>query len=161
MKAVVQRVRQGSVEIAGRIHAAIGKGLVVLLGVEKGDTEADADFLAKKIAELRLFPAADGKMNLAAPAVGGSALVVSQFTLAADCRKGRRPSFATAAPPDEASRLYDYFVRKLGEFDLPVKTGVFQADMLVRIDNDGPVTFILQSRSLPACSRDCHASCDN
>ena len=146
MKIVVQRVTQASVEIAGRMHAAIGKGMVVLLGVEKGDSEADADFLAKKIAELRMFEDADGKMNLPASEVGGAALVVSQFTLCADCRKGRRPSFDAAAPPDAAEKLYEYFVAKLSELDVPVKTGVFQAEMLVHIDNDGPVTFILDTR---------------
>jgi len=146
MKAVVQRVTQASVEIDGRMHCAIGKGMVVLLGVEKGDGQSDADFLARKIAELRIFEDAAGKMNLPAGEVGGAALVVSQFTLCGDCRKGRRPSFDAAAPPDAAQVLYEYFAARLQEFDVPVKTGVFQAEMLVRIDNDGPVTFILESR---------------
>jgi D-tyrosyl-tRNA(Tyr) deacylase len=146
VRAVVQRVTQGSVEIDGRIHSAVGKGVVVLLGVEAGDSEKDADFLAGKIAGLRIFEDANGKMNLAAGDVGAMALVVSQFTLCGDCRKGRRPSFDKAAQPDEADRLYQYFVSKLREHDIPVKTGVFQAKMLVHIDNDGPVTLIIDSR---------------
>ncbi len=146
MKAVVQRVTQASVAIDGRIHSAIGRGVVVLLGVEVGDSEKDADFLAKKIGGLRVFEDADGKMNLSAREVGGAALVVSQFTLCGDCRKGRRPSFDKAAPPDEANALYEYFVAKLGEHDVSVKTGVFQAEMIVHIDNDGPVTLIIDSR---------------
>jgi len=146
MKAVVQRVTQASVEIDGRIHSAIGRGMVVLLGVEVGDTTADADFLARKIAELRIFEDADGKMNLSAGDAGGSALVVSQFTLCADCRKGRRPSFISAAPPAVATELYEHFTAKLAEAGIPVKTGVFQAHMLVHIDNDGPVTFVLEDK---------------
>ncbi|HUU69103.1 MAG TPA: D-aminoacyl-tRNA deacylase [Planctomycetota bacterium] len=148
MKAVVQRVTQASVEIGGRIHSAIGRGMVVLLGVEQADTSADADFLAKKIAELRMFEDADGKMNVSAADAGGSALVVSQFTLCADCRKGRRPSFISAAPPNVATELYEHFVAKLAEFDVPVKTGIFQAKMLVHIDNDGPVTFVVDTSHL-------------
>ncbi|NQT20473.1 MAG: D-tyrosyl-tRNA(Tyr) deacylase [Planctomycetes bacterium] len=145
MRTVVQRVTQASVEIDGRIHSAIGRGVVVLLGVEVGDSEKDADFLANKIAGLRIFEDADGKMNLAAGQVGAMALVVSQFTLCGNCRKGRRPSFDKAAQPDEADRLYQYFVSRLLEHDIPVKTGVFQAEMLVHIDNDGPVTLIIDS----------------
>ncbi len=146
MKAVVQRVTQASVAIDGRIHSAIGRGVVVLLGVEVGDSEKDADFMAKKIGGLRVFEDADGKMNLSAREVGGAALVVSQFTLCGDCRKGRRPSFDKAAPPDEANALYEYFVAKLSGHDISVKTGVFQAEMIVHIDNDGPVTLIIDSR---------------
>ena len=146
MKAVVQRVTQASVEIGGRIHSAIGKGIVILLGVAAGDSEKDADFLANKIGGLRIFEDAAGKMNLSAAEVGGAALVVSQFTLCGDCRKGRRPSFDKAAPPDEADRLYQHFVSKLREHDISVKTGVFQAEMLVHIDNDGPVTLIIESK---------------
>jgi len=146
VKAVVQRVTGASVEIDGRIHSAIGKGLMVLLGVEAGDSEKDADFLAKKIGGLRIFEDAAGKMNLSAADVGGAALVVSQFTLCGDCRKGRRPSFDRAAPPDEARRLYRHFVSKLGEHDISVKSGVFRAEMLVHIDNDGPVTLIIESK---------------
>jgi len=146
MKAVVQRVTQASVEIAGQIHSAIGRGMVILLGVEAGDSEKDADYLANKIGGLRIFEDDAGKMNLSAHDVGGAALVVSQFTICGDCRKGRRPSFDRAAPPDEADRLYEYFAVKLRQHDLSVKTGVFQARMLVRIDNDGPVTLLLESR---------------
>ena len=146
MKAVVQRVSLASVEIDGRIHAAIGKGIVVLLGVESGDADSDADWLAGRIGGLRIFEDDAGKMNLAAADAGGAALVVSQFTLCADCRKGRRPSFDAAAPPDEARRLYERFAAKLREAGLSVKTGVFQAHMIVHIDNDGPVTFAIDSR---------------
>jgi len=148
MKAVVQRVAQASVQIDDRIHAAIGKGMVVLLGVETGDTAADADRLAAKIAAMRFFEDAAGKMNLAAAELAGAALVVSQFTLCADVRRGRRPSFVNAAPAAVAKSLYERFADQLREAGLSVKTGVFQAEMLVRIDNDGPVTFVLDTRCL-------------
>jgi D-tyrosyl-tRNA(Tyr) deacylase len=145
MKGVIQRVSTAKVEVGGETVGRIGKGLLVLLGVEKGDGERDADWLAEKIASLRIFEDQAGKMNLSLRETGGAILAVSQFTLAGNCAKGRRPSFDTAAPPAEANRLYDYFVGKLRETGLPVETGVFQAMMQVELVNDGPVTFILES----------------
>jgi D-tyrosyl-tRNA(Tyr) deacylase len=117
---------------------------MILLGVEKGDAEAQAGWLVDKICGLRMFYDADGKMNLPVKDIGGSLLVVSQFTLAGNCNKGRRPSFDTAAPADEGKRLYDYFVAAARQTGLPVETGIFQADMQVALVNDGPVTFILE-----------------
>ena len=117
---------------------------MILLGVEKGDHEASADWLAEKITALRMFSDDDGKMNLSVKDIGGSLLVVSQFTLAGNCAKGKRPSFDTAAPTDEGKRLYDYFVAAAVRSGVPVETGIFQADMQVTIVNDGPVTFILE-----------------
>lgn len=144
MKAVIQRVSSASVTVEGRIVGQIGQGIVVLLGVEKGDTEAPADWLAEKIVGLRIFEDGAGKMNRALPEIGGAVLAVSQFTLAGNCNKGRRPSFDTAAPPDEGKRLYDYFIEALKRQNVPVQTGIFQADMQVALVNDGPVTFILE-----------------
>lgn len=145
MKAVIQRVRRASVTVDGVVSGAIGGGLLVLLGVGKGDTESAADYLAAKIAGLRIFPDAEGKMNLSLVDTGGAMLVVSQFTLYGDCRKGRRPSFDAAAPPDEARRLYEYFVSRIRAANIPVETGVFQAHMDVELLNDGPVTLIVES----------------
>jgi D-aminoacyl-tRNA deacylase len=145
VKAVIQRVSEAAVTVAGATVGAIGQGLLVLLGVEKGDGEPDADWLAKKIVELRIFEDEAGKMNRSVQEVGGGLLVVSQFTLAGNCDKGRRPSFDTAAPPDEGKRLYDHFVAKVKETGMPIATGIFQADMKVSLVNDGPVTFILES----------------
>jgi D-tyrosyl-tRNA(Tyr) deacylase len=145
MKAVIQRVREARVEVDGAVVGAIGSGMLVLLGVEKGDAEKDADWLAEKMATLRIFGDQEGKMNLALGDVQGSVLVVSQFTLAGNCAKGRRPSFDTAAPPDEGNRLYEYVVSRLKNLNLPVATGIFKADMQVHLVNDGPVTFILES----------------
>ena len=144
MKAVIQRVTSASVAVEGETVGAIEQGLLVLLGVEKGDTEAQAVRLAEKIAGLRIFSDADGKMNLSVRDVSGSLLVVSQFTLAGNCSKGRRPSFDTAAPPEEGRWLYEYFVAAVRNRDLPTQTGIFQADMQVTLVNDGPVTFILE-----------------
>lgn len=144
MKAVIQRVTSASVSVEGHIVGQIGHGVMVLLGVEKGDTGAEADWLAEKIAGLRIFSDREGKMNLSVQEAGGALLVVSQFTLAGNCAKGRRPSFDTAAPPDEGKRLYEYFVEAVRRTGLPVRTGVFQADMQVALVNDGPVTFILE-----------------
>ena len=144
MKAVIQRVTSASVAVEGETVGAIEQGLLVLLGVEKGDTEAQAVSLAEKIAGLRIFSDADGKMNLSVRDVSGSLLVVSQFTLAGNCSKGRRPSFDTAAPPEEGKRLYETFVAAASNLDLPAQTGIFQADMQVTLVNDGPVTFILE-----------------
>ena len=145
MKAVIQRVGAASVEVDSKTAGKIGKGILVLLGVEKGDKERDAAWLAEKIANLRIFEDYKGKMNLSVREIGGELLAVSQFTLAGKCAKGRRPSFDSAAPPEEANRLYEYFVEKLRELGLPVETGVFQSMMQVSLVNDGPVTFILES----------------
>jgi len=146
MKMVVQRVSSASVTVEGLVVGQINQGLLILLGVEKGDTEAPADWLAEKIACLRIFEDGAGKMNRSLADVGGGVLVVSQFTLAGNCDKGRRPSFDTAAPAEEGRRLYDYFVGALERQNLPVETGIFQADMQVALINDGPVTFILERR---------------
>lgn len=146
MKAVIQRVSEARVEVDSTIVGAISRGILVLLGVERGDEERDADWLARKIVELRIFEDQAGKMNLSLQEIGGGLLAVSQFTLAGNCAKGRRPSFDTAAPPDEGKRLYDYFVGRVREAGITVATGIFQADMRVSLVNDGPVTFILESR---------------
>lgn len=145
MKAVIQRVREAKVEVDGKTVGQIGNGILLLLGVEKGDKELDADWLAEKIGNLRIFEDQAGKMNLSVKEIEGELLAVSQFTLAGNCAKGRRPSFDSAAPPEEANRLYEYFVGKLRGLGLPVETGVFQAMMQVSLTNDGPVTFILES----------------
>jgi D-tyrosyl-tRNA(Tyr) deacylase len=145
MKAVIQRVSEARVDVDGSVSGSIDRGVLVLLGVEKGDSEADADWLVKKIIELRIFEDSAGKMNLSLAEIGGSLLAVSQFTLAGNCSKGRRPSFDSAAPADEGRRLYDYFVERARQTGIPVATGVFQAMMQVHLVNDGPVTFILQS----------------
>ncbi|MDD2581470.1 MAG: D-aminoacyl-tRNA deacylase [Desulfuromonadaceae bacterium] len=144
MKAVIQRVTSASVVVEDKIAGQIGSGIMILLGVEKGDTEAAADWLADKICGLRMFSDSDGKMNLSVQDIGGALLVVSQFTLAGNCAKGKRPSFDTAAPADEGKRLYDYFVEAARRTGIQVETGIFQADMQVSIVNDGPVTFILE-----------------
>ncbi|HEY3309004.1 MAG TPA: D-aminoacyl-tRNA deacylase [Desulfuromonadaceae bacterium] len=144
MKIVIQRVTSANVVVDGKVVGEIGRGLLVLLGVEKGDGEPQADWLAEKIVNLRLFEDEEGKMNRSLRDIGGSLLVVSQFTLAGNCTKGRRPSFDTAAPPDEGQRLYEYFVEVAKRFGLPVATGIFQTDMKVSLVNDGPVTFILE-----------------
>lgn len=145
MKAVIQRVSEACVVVEGKAVGRIGAGTVVLLAVESGDSEADANWLAKKIVELRMFSDSDGKMNLSLKDIGGSILTISQFTLAGNCAKGRRPSFVGAAPPDEGNRLYEYFVMQVKGQNIPVATGIFQADMKVTLTNDGPVTFILES----------------
>ena len=148
MRAVVQRVTDADVSVDKKITGAIGKGYMVLLGVEEGDSEADAEYMAEKIAGLRVFEDNEGKMNLSLMDIGGAVLSVSQFTLLADARKGRRPSFVRAARPEEANRLYIYFNEKVREKGIRVAEGVFQAEMLVRINNDGPVTILLDSRKL-------------
>ena len=141
MKAVIQRVKNASVTVEGQRISAIGQGLLVLLGVAEGDTERDAEVLAAKIANLRIFSDENDKMNLSLLTVGGEMLVVSQFTLCADCRKGRRPDFFSAAKPEEATRLYLYFCERIkNEGVRSVKTGEFGADMKVALINDGPVT---------------------
>ncbi len=145
MKGVIQRVTSAHVEVAGEIVGAIGPGILLLLGVEKGDDGLDAERLAKKIVELRLFEDEAGKMNRSLAEINGELLAVSQFTLAGNCAKGRRPSFDGAAPPQEADRLYQHFVQTVRELGIPVATGIFRATMKVSLVNDGPVTFILES----------------
>lgn len=145
MRAVVQRVGSARVEVDGKVVGEIGRGLLVLLGVGEEDADKQAHWLADKIAGLRIFEDEAGKMNLSVEEVCGSLLVVSQFTLYGDCRKGRRPSFTKAAPPAEADRLYEVFVARLRELGLPVETGVFQAMMQVHLVNDGPVTLVVDT----------------
>ena len=144
MRVVIQRVTSASVSVEGSLVGRIGHGIMILLGVEKGDTEAYADWLVAKICGLRMFSDANGKMNLSVKEVDGALLIVSQFTLAGNCNKGKRPSFDTAAVADEGRRLYEYFVAATRRAGLPVETGIFQADMQVTLVNDGPVTFILE-----------------
>jgi len=146
VKAVIQRVRKAGVEVDGEVVSHIGQGFLVLLGVTHDDTEKEAAELADKIVKLRVFEDKDGKMNLALSDIGGEILVVSQFTLYADCRKGRRPSFINAAPPEEGNRLYEYFCRCLEDMGFPPKKGVFGAEMLVSLENEGPVTIILEKK---------------
>jgi D-tyrosyl-tRNA(Tyr) deacylase len=143
--AVVQRVSRATVRVDSRVTGEIGAGLLVLLGVRHGDGEADAGWLAAKIASLRIFPDAEGKMNRGLDEAGGAMLVVSQFTLLGDCVKGRRPSFTHAAPPAEANRLYERFCAAARELGVRVETGVFQAMMEVELVNDGPVTLLVDS----------------
>ena len=150
MRAVVQRVSSASVEVDGEIVGSIGKGLVVLLGVRNGDTEGDARFVAEKCANLRIFGDQQGKFNLSALDVGAETLVVSQFTLYGDCRRGRRPSFTDAAHPEISEPLYSRFVDYLRATGLKVAEGVFGARMLVKINNDGPVTLIVESPAKPS-----------
>jgi len=144
MRVVVQRVARGSVAVEGQ-KREIGQGLVILLGVGQGDKEEDGEYLANKILNLRIFEDEDGKLNLSVQNIQGDLLVVSQFTLYGDCRKGRRPSFVEAAPPEKAKALYENFVEKLKASGLKVETGVFQADMLIEIHNNGPVTMLLDT----------------
>jgi D-tyrosyl-tRNA(Tyr) deacylase len=144
MRAVLQRVRRGRVTVAGEEISAIGPGLVILLGVGQADLPEQAEWLAEKIAALRIFEDGQGKTNLAISEVGGEVLVVSQFTLYADTRKGRRPSFTDAAPPELARHLLDIFIQKLREKNLVVREGEFGAHMLVDIENDGPLTILLE-----------------
>lgn len=145
MRAVVQRVRRASVTVDGQVVGAIGPGLLVLLGVGRDDAEGDAAYVAGKIHDLRLFADAEGRMNRSVAEVGGAVLVVSQFTLFGDCRRGRRPSYGAAAPPDRARALYEALVARLRSAGLPVRTGEFQALMDVELVNDGPVTVLLDS----------------
>jgi D-tyrosyl-tRNA(Tyr) deacylase len=148
VRAVVQRVAEASVRVAGETVGSIGPGLVVLLGVAVDDREADADSLADKVLNLRVFPDEAGQMNRSVLDVSGGLLVVSQFTLLGDARRGRRPSYIEAAPPDEADRLYRHFVSRLRPSGLEVATGVFRAMMDVALVNQGPVTILLDSRKL-------------
>ncbi len=145
MRAVIQRVTRANVTVEGRVAGEIGAGLLVLLGVSRTDNPESATYLAEKIANLRIFSDEAGKMNLSLLDVGGSALLVSQFTLYGDTRGGRRPSYIQAAPPEKASLLYEEFVRSIRSLGVPVETGVFQAHMQVELVNDGPVTILLDS----------------
>ena len=146
VRAVVQRASEASVRVDGEVVGRIGPGLVVLLGVGRADTERDADFLADKVINLRIFPDEAGQMNRSVLDTGGGLLVVSQFTLMGDARKGRRPSYIEAASPEEAHRLYSHFVERLRPSGLDVATGVFRATMDVALVNQGPVTILLDSR---------------
>ena len=146
MKIVLQRVKEARVDISGETVGRIGRGICLLVGVERGDREEDALCLAKKAVELRIFPDAEGKMNLSLSETGGEVLAISQFTLAASIRKGRRPSFDGAEEPRRAAELFDDFVGAIEALGITVEAGVFQAVMEVHIQNDGPVTFVLESR---------------
>ena len=146
MKIVLQRVKEASVEADGKVAGKIGPGVCLLVGIEKEDSEQDAQYLAKKVVELRIFPDKEGKMNLSLQDVEGEALAVSQFTLAGSVRKGRRPSFDKAEAPEEAEKLFGFFVDLIKQRGIKAETGVFQVLMDVHLINDGPVTFILQSR---------------
>jgi D-aminoacyl-tRNA deacylase len=148
MRACVQRVSQASVSVAGEIVGRIERGVLVLLGVAVGDTDTDAELLARKTIELRIFEDDKGKMNRSLAEVSGSLLVVSQFTLLGDCRKGRRPSFIEAAQPEEAERLYQVYVDSARQQNIPTETGRFRQHMDVMLVNDGPVTLLLDSRKL-------------
>jgi len=153
MRLVVQRVKQARVEVEGAVTGSIDKGLLVFLGISRTDSRKDADFLVDKVVGLRIFPDEAGKMNRGILEAGGSLLVVSQFTLYGDCRKGRRPSFDAAAAPREAAGLYEYFVERARTRGVRVETGVFQAMMQVHLVNDGPVTILCDSDWLPGHGR--------
>lgn len=148
MRAVVQRVKRASVTVAGQVTGEIGPGLLVLLGVAGRDSENDADYLAGKVFNLRIFADEADKMNLSVGETGGAILVVSQFTLHGDCRKGRRPSYNDAASPAMAEKLYEYFVSSLRKLGAPVSTGRFQTTMEISLLNDGPVTILLDSEKI-------------
>jgi D-aminoacyl-tRNA deacylase len=144
--AVLQRVQYSKVMVHNEIVGKIGKGLNILLGVSDGDNFTDADFLTKKISTFRIFPDQNHNMNLSIQDVNGSALVISQFTLCADWKKGNRPGFSNAANPEKANELYKYFIQELGKYNIPIQSGIFGAMMEVHILNDGPVTFVLNSK---------------
>jgi len=146
MRLVIQRVREARVEVDGRPSGSIAQGLLVLVAVARTDTPADADYLAEKLLSLRIFSDDEGKMNRSVAEIGGSLLVVSNFTLYGDCSKGRRPGFDLAAPPEQARALYEYFLGKLRSSEVPVETGIFQASMAVHLVNDGPVTLVCESK---------------
>jgi D-aminoacyl-tRNA deacylase len=145
MRIVVQRVKSARVDVAAETVGSIGSGLLVFLGVTHADSEKDVEYLANKVIQLRIFGDEAGRMNRSLVEMQGSLLVVSQFTLYGDCRKGRRPSFDDAAPPEQARALYEFFIQRLKSSNIAVETGVFQAEMEVHLINDGPVTFILDS----------------
>ena len=146
MIAVIQRCSRGKVTVSEKVVGEIDNGLVILLGVQKGDTEKDADFLVNKISGLRIFSDENDKMNLSIKDVNGSALVISQFTLCGNTKKGRRPSFIKAATPDDGNKLYEYFMSEMKKDDVPIECGEFGAMMDVALVNNGPVTFILNSK---------------
>lgn len=146
MRAVIQRVTSASVTVGGELVSEIGEGLLIFLGIAHDDTEAELDYIANKVINLRIFEDSDGKMNRSLLETGGAALVVSQFTLYGDCRKGRRPSFIDAARPEQAKALYEQFIDILVSRNVPTRGGTFQAMMDVRLVNDGPVTILLDSR---------------
>lgn len=146
MKAVIQRVTKGIVTVNNEVAGKVGKGFVVFLGVGHHDDEEDARYIAKKIVGMRIFEDEQGKMNLSLNQVNGGVLVISQFTLYGDTRKGNRPSFVDAAPPEQANRLYEYCISLIKDSDIPTESGVFQAEMLVEIHNDGPVTLVIDSK---------------
>ncbi|MFN3327706.1 MAG: D-aminoacyl-tRNA deacylase [Fervidobacterium pennivorans] len=148
MRAVVQRVTKASVSVDNEVVGKISNGIVILLGVGKDDTEEDAKYLAEKIVNLRIFDDEDGKMNFSLLDVKGQALIISQFTLYGDCRRGRRPSYSDSAPPDLAKALYEKFIELVKNYDVHVETGIFAAHMLVEIHNDGPVTLLLDSKKV-------------
>lgn len=145
MRAVIQRVKSASVKVDGELVSEIGSGLLIFLGVGHNDTKTELEYIANKVANLRIFEDADEKMNLSLLDTGGSALVVSKFTLYGDCRKGRRPSFIDAARPEVANDLYEQFISLLKEMNIPTQGGTFQAMMDVELINDGPVTILLDS----------------
>ena len=145
MRIVVQRVQRASVTIDNELYSEIKKGYLVLFGAEKGDVISQADWLSNKVSVLRCFPDEQGKMNLSIKDIQGEMLIVSQFTLCGDIRKGTRPSFDKAMAPDEANKMYEYFIQKVKEQGIPVKTGVFGADMKIDLLNDGPVTFVIDA----------------
>lgn len=145
MRAVIQRVNSCSVDVEGEPYSHIGKGLLVLLGIKSDDTQEDIEYLVDKTQHLRIFEDEEGKMNLSLNDIKGEIMIVSQFTLYGDCKKGRRPSFIRAGKPEEAEKLYDEFVQAFSARKIPVKTGVFQAHMNVKLDNDGPVTILIDS----------------
>jgi D-tyrosyl-tRNA(Tyr) deacylase len=145
MRAVVQLIKEGSVTVSGNETGAIQKGVLIFLGVTRDDTQQDAVYLADKIVNLRIFPDHDDKMNLSLLDIHGEALIVSQFTLYGDCRKGRRPSYSKAAGSEKAKELYSFFIKQIEGFGVRVGTGIFQAMMEVRLINDGPVTLLLDS----------------
>ena len=148
MRAVIQRVGHAKVTVDGTVTGEIGRGLLIFLGVGRGDTNNDLDYIVKKTIGLRIFPDAGGKMNLSVTDIGGQALVVSQFTLYGDCRKGNRPSFSGSMPPGEANEMYERFIGLLNDSGIRAEHGVFGADMSVELENDGPVTIILDSSKI-------------
>lgn len=146
MKAIIQRVKVASVMVEGKLISQIGKGILVFLGIERDDKTEDADYIAKKIINMRIFEDSSGKMNLSIRDINGEIMVVSEFTLAGNCRKGNRPSFDNAMAPEEAQKIYNYFIENLKKSGLPIKEGSFRSFMHVSLINEGPATFILDTR---------------